>query len=87
MPAAELATVGAAVEAAAEAEARAAGPEAGAAQPAAGLAGGGGPYEYARKGQGWESFACGCGNLLQLSPGFRGSVLSCKRCGSNTIIK
>ena len=90
VPAAELATVGAAVEAAAEAEARAAGTAAEAAKPAADLAGGaaaGGPYEYVRKGGGWESFACGCGNLLQLSPGFRGTVLNCRNCGSNTIIK
>jgi hypothetical protein len=83
VPTAEFATVGAVVEAAAEAEARAAGQAPG--LPPADATGG--VYEYVRKGGGWESFACGCGNLLQLSPGFRGSVLSCKRCGKNTVIK
>jgi heat shock protein HtpX len=45
------------------------------------------PYVYVRKGGGWETFACGCGNLLQISPGFRGNVLTCRHCGRNTIIK
>ena len=83
VPTAELATVGAVVEAAAEVEARATGQAPG--LPPADATGG--AYEYVRKGGGWESFACGCGNLLQLSPGFRGSVLSCKLCGKNTVIK
>ncbi len=45
------------------------------------------PYEYTRKGTGWESFSCGCGNLLQLSPAFQGSAIICKLCGKTTVIK
>jgi len=45
------------------------------------------PYEYTRKGTSWESFSCGCGNLLQLSPAFQGSAITCKLCGKTTVIK
>jgi hypothetical protein len=44
-------------------------------------------YVYKRKGAGWESFACPCGNLLQLSPAFQGSALTCRQCGRITSIK
>jgi heat shock protein HtpX len=83
VPGAELATVGAMVGAV----------------TGAGAAGGGdgqmigesGPgsqrYEYVRKGTGWETFSCVCGNRLQLSPAFRGSVISCKLCNRTTTIK
>jgi heat shock protein HtpX len=80
VPTAELATIGAVLDAVTES----AGPTAAA---AAGPRATGAPYEYARKGSGWESFSCGCGNLLQISPAFRGSVLTCRLCGRNTIIK
>ena len=43
--------------------------------------------EYTRKGSGWESFSCACGRILQLSPAFSGSHLSCKNCGRVTRIK
>lgn len=46
-----------------------------------------GAYEYIRRGTGWESFACPCGNLLQLSPSFQGSVLTCRQCHRITTIK
>jgi len=43
--------------------------------------------EYVRKGKGWESFACECGRLLQLSPAFNGNLLGCKTCGRTVTIK
>jgi len=42
--------------------------------------------EYKRRGTGWESFSCACGNLLQLSPAFRGSQLQCHKCNRITRI-
>ncbi|MEJ2720746.1 MAG: M48 family metallopeptidase [bacterium] len=47
----------------------------------------GGRYEYHRKGDGWETFACACGNRLQLSPAFSGTMISCRKCGRNITIK
>jgi heat shock protein HtpX len=38
------------------------------------------PLRYRRKGEGWESFKCSCGHALQVSPGFRGSTMKCRRC-------
>jgi len=43
--------------------------------------------EYTRRGKGWESFACTCGRVMQLSPAFSGATLSCKKCGKITRIK
>lgn len=43
--------------------------------------------EYVRKGTGWETFACGCGRLLQLSPAFSGHGITCKKCGRHVKIK
>ena len=43
--------------------------------------------EYTRKGSGWETFACACGRLMQLSPSFEGIQLSCRTCGRITRIK
>jgi heat shock protein HtpX len=37
--------------------------------------------EYTRKGNGWETFACECGRLLQISPAFTGNIIACKNCG------
>ncbi|MBP2681164.1 MAG: hypothetical protein H6Q78_1027, partial [Candidatus Krumholzibacteriota bacterium] len=88
VPAAELAALGAVAGAAAGAGVvPGIGPAAGQAQPAAPPPAASAPYEYTRQGNGWESFACGCGNLLQLSPAFQGSAVSCKRCGKTTVIK
>jgi len=36
---------------------------------------------YRRKTQGWESFKCGCGQTLQLSPGFAAPSIECPQCG------
>jgi heat shock protein HtpX len=36
---------------------------------------------YRRKAQGWESFKCGCGQTLQLSPGFAAPSIECPQCG------
>jgi heat shock protein HtpX len=46
-----------------------------------------GPLEYTRKGRGWESFACSCGKLMQLSPAFKANVMQCRNCGRVTNIK
>lgn len=82
VPGAELATVGAVVGAAVAAtEAEGTSKGAGEAVPA------GKRYEYVRKGTGWETFSCPCGNRLQLSPAFQGSVITCKLCGRNVTIK
>lgn len=53
-------------------------PEAGAAE---------GPLEYARRGSGWETFACSCGALMQLSPAFKAPTMQCRSCGRVTKIK
>jgi heat shock protein HtpX len=45
------------------------------------------PATYTRQGKGWESFACGCGKTLQLSPDFTGNKITCGNCGRETIIK
>jgi len=58
------------------------------AKPASGSAAGGkdGVLEYTRRGTGGESFTCACGNLLQLSPAFRGSQMRCHKCDRITRI-
>jgi heat shock protein HtpX len=43
--------------------------------------------EYARKGNGWETFACECGRLFQISPAFTGNILACATCGRRVKIK
>lgn len=40
-----------------------------------------GPSTYHRKGAGWESFRCACGQTIQLSPAFSAERVSCKKCG------
>jgi heat shock protein HtpX len=55
-----------------------------AARPAPGAKGEEAPLEYARRGTGWESFTCTCGQLLQLSPAFTGSQMACRNCGRVT---
>jgi heat shock protein HtpX len=47
----------------------------------------GGELEYTRKGKGWETFACTCGRLQQLSPAFSASHLTCQSCGRSIRIK
>lgn len=80
IPGAELATVGAVVGSVIGGEEAIPGAGGDAAQAAQ-------KYEYHRQGTGWETFACACGNRLQLSPAFSGTVLGCKLCGRNTTIK
>ena len=41
---------------------------------------------YHRVGAGWESVVCTCGNLMQLSPAFRGRLVQCKKCGAATSV-
>ncbi len=45
------------------------------------------PQFYIRKTKRWESFHCSCGRLLQLSPDFHGSHITCPLCARRTIIK
>ncbi len=40
-----------------------------------------GPATYKRKGKGWESFKCPCGSVVQLSPKFTATHISCRKCG------
>jgi heat shock protein HtpX len=42
---------------------------------------------YQRKAKGWESFRCACGRVLQISPAFAGSHLTCRNCGRKTLIQ
>lgn len=42
---------------------------------------------YQRKVEGWESFNCACGRMLQLSPIFIGTSLTCPGCGSHIQIE
>jgi len=42
---------------------------------------------YQRKGRGWESFRCACGRVLQISPAFASSHLTCRNCGRRTLIQ
>jgi heat shock protein HtpX len=46
-----------------------------------GAAKGESPQVYRRRGTGWESFACRCGQHIQLSPAFRGTRVTCRSCG------
>lgn len=47
----------------------------------------GGPLEYVRRGNGWETFSCSCGALMQLSPAFKAQTMQCRNCGRVTRIK
>jgi heat shock protein HtpX len=44
------------------------------------------PLEYRRRSDGWESFACACGHMLQISPAFTGSQMRCPQCDRITRI-
>ena len=44
------------------------------------------PLSYIRRGQGWESFQCTCGHLVQLSPGFEASSIKCSKCGQSIAV-
>jgi heat shock protein HtpX len=58
------------------------------AKPAADAPGPDQPLEYQRRTPGdWESFACRCGHLLQLSPIFSASQMKCPNCGTITRIQ
>jgi hypothetical protein len=37
---------------------------------------------YNKKGDGWESFHCNCGRLVQISPSLEVPHVRCKDCGS-----
>jgi heat shock protein HtpX len=71
IPTAELAAVLAAADAGAEQRSKGAG----ARKPA--------PEKqvYTRKGEGWESFHCNCGRLVQISPSLEVPNVRCKDCG------
>lgn len=56
------------------------------ARPIAGAAGENAPLEYKRRSDGWESFSCACGHLLQLSPAFSSSQMRCPKCNRITRI-
>jgi len=57
------------------------------AQPASGAPDPAKVLEYHRRTAGeWESFACSCGHLLQLSPIFSASQMKCPNCGTITRI-
>jgi hypothetical protein len=38
------------------------------------------PLEYHRKSDGWETFNCSCGKLVQLSPAFSSHQVRCRAC-------
>jgi heat shock protein HtpX len=38
------------------------------------------PLSFTRRGTGWESFKCACGNVLQISPAFRQDHMTCNKC-------
>lgn len=38
------------------------------------------PFRYQRKGKGWETFHCSCGQALNLSPKFQGRFIRCSKC-------
>lgn len=44
------------------------------------------PLTYSKKSDGWESFSCSCGKLLQLSPAFKAPTIKCRHCGRITKI-
>ncbi len=57
------------------------------AKPIEGVSGEDAPLEYHRRSPGqWESFSCGCGHLLQLSPSFSATQMKCPNCGRITRI-
>ncbi|RJP34173.1 MAG: peptidase M28 [Candidatus Omnitrophota bacterium] len=38
------------------------------------------PFRYVRKENGWESFKCSCGKVIQLSPRFSAPSIDCPQC-------
>lgn len=38
------------------------------------------PFRYERRGQGWETFKCPCGRVVQLSPSHAAPTIRCRRC-------
>lgn len=45
------------------------------------------PLEYHRRTNGWESFACSCGQHMQLSPAFDSPQMKCPKCNRITKIQ
>lgn len=42
---------------------------------------------YRRTGQGWDSFKCNCGNVIQISPGFCSPDIKCRKCHAMILVK
>jgi len=42
---------------------------------------------YSRRGEGWESFACSCGNRIQISPALESDKIQCPQCRRTIHIK
>jgi heat shock protein HtpX len=45
------------------------------------------PMVYRRRSGGWESFRCGCGYAIELSPQFSAPQVHCNKCGSRIRIE
>lgn len=45
------------------------------------------PFVYHRKTDGWETFKCPCGKVIQLSPKFSDSHIECSQCKRNIKVK
>jgi heat shock protein HtpX len=45
------------------------------------------PMTYRRRQDGWESFRCACGKVVQLSPGFLGTTVTCPSCKRDIVIE
>lgn len=46
-----------------------------------------GPLVYEKKGDGWETFCCSCGDVKQISPYFKLDKFLCSNCGREIIVK
>ena len=46
-----------------------------------------GPLVYQKKGEGWETFCCSCGDVKQISPYFKLDKFLCSNCGREIIVK
>ena len=45
------------------------------------------PQSYTRRGKGWESVACRCGNRVSLSPALLSAAVNCSGCGREISIR
>jgi len=46
-----------------------------------------GPLLYEKKGDGWETFCCSCGDVKQISPYFKLDKFLCSNCGREILVK